>query len=91
MTYLAMAIIAVGCLVIGAALSARALAHEHDSLDRKRVLLDLERKEAARARDEYRRVAAELRASLHLEAPLSSSPGLVLDLGAHRRKIGLPQ
>ena len=87
MTYLAMAIIAVGCLAIGASLSTRALAREHDSLDRRRALLDLERKEAARARDEYERLAAELRGSLHLEAP--AERGVVLDLGAHRRKAGL--
>lgn len=87
MTLLAMLLIAIGCLVIGASMSARALAAEHDSLDRRRVLLDLERKEAARAREEYERLAAELRGSLHLEAPVRHA--VVLDLGAHRRKAGL--
>lgn len=87
MTLLAMLLIAVGCLVIGAAMSARALAAEHASVDRRRALLDLERQEAVRARDEYERLAAELRGSLHLEEPTTQA--VVFDLGAHRRKTGL--
>ena len=81
---LAILLVGVGCLVIGMSLSTRALAREHDALDRKRVLLDLERREAARSRETYERLAAELRGSIHLEAP--AQRGVVLDLGAHRRK-----
>ena len=89
MTTLAVFLVALGSLVVGSALSTRALAREHDALDRKRVLLDLERREAVRARETYERLAAELRGSIHLEAP--GEQRVVIDLGAHRRARGVLQ
>lgn len=87
MTYLAIVLVAIGSLVVGAALAARALSAEHAHVERKRLQLDLERKQAATAREKYELLAAELRGPLHLEGP--SDRHVVLDLGAHRRGRGL--
>ncbi len=89
MTYLAVFLACLGSLVVGLSLATRALAREHDALDRKRVLLDLERREAMRAWETYERLTAELRGSLNLDAP--GDQHVVIDLGAHRRLKGIVQ
>ncbi len=77
MIYLAMFIIGIGCLVVGASLAARRLAHEHDEVERLRTELD-------RDRADIQRQAALLREALHLEAPDSS---VAFDLGAQKRTV----
>lgn len=86
MNALAIFLIVLGSLTVGAAITFAQLANRHRQLADELEQLAGTRWALQRERDELVRMQGLLRESLHLEA---REPRVVLDLGAHKRKAGL--
>jgi cell division protein FtsL len=86
MTVIAVFLVALGCTVFGFSLSARALAEEYRSLERKRLQLDIDRRELALQRESLDRQTEMLRQTLNLS---DTDPVVVFDLGLHKRKTSV--